>query len=103
MSEIMRHCTTHCASCGAHFRSTTAFDMHRRGEYAGRRYCSRPEHHERLAAVTECGVCEISGAAHEDGRPRVLAPVTVFGLELTPGQVAQLASLRSDVCALARS
>ena len=35
-------CRFHCASCGRHFTSLQAFDAHRDGDYAERRWCDNP-------------------------------------------------------------
>lgn len=72
-------CRYHCASCGRHFTSLTAFDRHRSGDYADHRFCLAPEHVNIDAsddgkparlAVQGIGECRLSGA------------VTVVGCEV---------------------
>lgn len=60
-------CRYHCAACGEHFTSLTAFDRHRAGEFTERRYCVPPRHVNadsekgpRLA-VQGVGECRLGG------------------------------------------
>ena len=71
-------CSNHCAACGRCFASLQAFDLHRAGDHAVRRYCAAPADEPRLAAATEAGRCEISGATAEDGSPLTLDPVSIW-------------------------
>jgi hypothetical protein len=53
-------CKAHCASCGSHFRSTTAFDLHRAGSHRqGTRHCLDPDDVGGLVLRTDSGRCEI--------------------------------------------
>lgn len=52
-------CTFHCASCAGHFHSLEAFDLHRAGDHATRRFCLDPDACERLTVATTEGVCRL--------------------------------------------
>lgn len=58
-------CTNHCAGCGSHFHSLTAFEAHRQGEFGVERYCEEPadlrnrKGEPRLAPLSTDGSCLI--------------------------------------------
>lgn len=98
-------CKAHCASCGRHFSGTSAFDLHRTGDYGSndpetRRRCVSPLDLDpsRLEVLSENGWCEISGEHNYDDAkgydvPRVLHPVTVWSQAISDANRARLASL----------
>jgi hypothetical protein len=55
----MTCCTFHCASCGSHFHSLEAFDLHRAGEHATQRVCLDPDDFDTLVVATTGGVCRL--------------------------------------------
>ena len=58
-------CTYHCAACGAHFTSLEAFDLHRDGDHAVKRYCLDPDEVPRLAVATTEGFCRLAKPGQE--------------------------------------
>lgn len=48
-------CTYHCAACGRHFASLTAFDRHRVGSWEDRS-CSDPEELEMAGVAGTCNL-----------------------------------------------
>jgi hypothetical protein len=87
-------CRSHCATCGRHFTSLEAFDLHRDGESTEGRGCGSPLDEQRLVTATENGYCAISGE-HDDGKPLTLDPVTVWvsARQTGPEQHARFAAL----------
>jgi hypothetical protein len=58
-------CRYHCVACGSHFASLEAFDLHRDGDHAGKRYCLVPDDCERLAVASSAGVCRLTNPPAE--------------------------------------
>lgn len=53
------NCRSHCHSCGMHFESDAAFDLHRIGTFKKGRRC-RTEF-PKLKVVDETGACDMVG------------------------------------------
>jgi hypothetical protein len=66
-------CTNHCATCGGHFSSLSAFDAHRRGNHQdGTRHCDVDATNEQgeplIVPKTENGSCDLkNGEPLESG------------------------------------
>ena len=69
-------CISHCATCGCHFHGDGAFDMHRTGTPAHRRWIN-PSTDPRFVSATESGYCLNSGE-HDGDEPLTLEPVVVW-------------------------
>lgn len=78
-------CTWHCAACGAHFHSVSAFDDHRvdgecvdPAEVMTRGTIDNPPH-AKLQAWTEEGYCRLAKGCYKDGvLVQTLHPVTIY-------------------------
>ncbi|MDQ2760342.1 MAG: hypothetical protein M3Y17_07875 [Actinomycetota bacterium] len=69
---MSRGCSYHCGTCGSHFTSLAAFDLHRAGDYgAGTRHCLDPDDVIALRAV-DGGMCAPSVAWNEPPRRGVI-------------------------------
>jgi hypothetical protein len=55
------HCRGHPYSgCDSHFTSLEAFDLHRAGDHAAKRFCVPPDDVDRLTVETRDGVCRLT-------------------------------------------
>lgn len=74
------NCRFHCVSCGAHFSSLIAFDLHRIGKYRTGRRCADPstiklEGENRLEIATSKGYCNLE---YPNGREVLSHPVVIW-------------------------
>lgn len=71
-SRKPRRCQSHCAACGSHFFSDSAFDAHRKQFVCWEEGCD-----ERVRILTENAICEISSP------PRI--GVVLYGVDTRTG------------------
>lgn len=79
------NCRFHCASCGRHFASLVAFDLHRDGPYEERTCADPATVPERMRNLGE-GRCRIGGGPERTG-------VVVWGVVMSAAARARLDAL----------
>src|SRR5262245_44103915 len=92
----MKHCQYHCRGCDSCFTSLAAFDAHRFGPFDAR-FCD-------LAAAEldeHRGVCRISDANEETGRP-IPRMGTIYGVSVCEAELERLGGLATQRAAAAR-